>query len=120
MDSALVIERPTATQWTAINAPREPRARAANYSTTIRIGTSYIKMTGSAPAVVIKSNRLQKLNRYRMVSGAISAVWLFAAFAAMVSKLTAEPFFALFFSTFGIYLVFAIKCREENKLGRSL
>ena len=58
--------------------------------------------------------RYQSLNRYRIASGAVSILWLLAAFAALASRSSAEPFFALFFSTFGLYLVFAIKCREDR------
>jgi hypothetical protein len=56
--------------------------------------------------------RSRRLQRHRAASGAVSLLWLLAGFAAMSSGLHAEPFFALFFSTFGLYLVFAMKCRE--------
>jgi len=59
-------------------------------------------------------SRYRSLNRYRIASGAISILWLLASFAALASRSSAEPFFALFFSTFGLYLVFAIKCRDER------
>lgn len=58
--------------------------------------------------------RYQTLKRYRVVSGAVSSLWLFASLAALVLRSSPEPFFALFFSTFGLYLVFAMKCREQE------
>ena len=57
------------------------------------------------------NKRYNHLHRYRMFSGVVSIIWLLAAISAMASRLHPEPFFALFFSTFGLYVVFALKCR---------
>src|SRR5260370_37393069 len=39
--------------------------------------------------------RYRMLKRYRIASGAVSILWLFASFAALASRSSAEPFFAL-------------------------
>jgi len=106
--SSLIAEQTAATDWVTINTPRQQQI-GMTYSTS----KLCVIVDGRAlKAVGAESMRSRSLNRYRMASGAISLVWLLAAFAAMASKLSAEPFFALFFSTFGLYLVFAMKSRE--------
>lgn len=64
-------------------------------------------------AIIHGTSRYRMLNRYRIASGAVSIIWIFASVAALASGINPEAFFALFFSTFGLYLVFALKCRES-------
>jgi hypothetical protein len=65
-------------------------------------------------ADAIPEDRCSKLNRYKLITGFVSLMWMLAALASLFLHIHSEPFFALFFSTFSLYVVFAIKYREAN------
>jgi hypothetical protein len=69
------------------------------------------ELTPGQVATTSDRDRANRLNRYRVASGVVSLIWLLGGIAAMAARLPVEPFFALFFSTFGLYVVFAMKAR---------
>ena len=109
MEAVLVNEARPATEY-------KIAARPKNYTAMIIVREAVISIDSAKAGKVFASgtsDRLHKLQRRRLTTGVISILWLGGAIAALSSGLSPEPFFALFFSTFSLYVVFALKCREK-------